>query len=60
MVLHLLLELCGSSVGCYNQSRHRQSHLTLYSIKEFDCYCLPPEEPPQAVLWEVMSENCTT
>lgn len=58
MMLHLLLELCLSSVRCYNQSR--QNHLTLYSIKEFDCYHLPPQEPPQAISQVVMTENCTT
>lgn len=53
MMLHLLLEWCWSSVRCYNQSSGRQNHLTLNSIKEFDCYHLPHEEPPQAVLWAV-------
>lgn len=57
-MLHLLLGLCLSSVRCYNQSR--QNHLTLYSIKECDCYHFPPQEPLQAISQVVMSENCTT
>lgn len=33
-VLHLLSQLCWSSVRCYNQSRFRQSHLTLYCTRQ--------------------------